>query len=339
MMDRIKDLRYQIMLALYMPILLYAFSTFDLSEESYAVQSVDPVVTGQQTVVLGQPFQAKAFLSVGREQGQQLSASGDLQAVGDTAFQMQTNELLSEGEDEKTVSYDGTFRFQQVDGEVSRIPVSGQFRVRRPEIVATSENAQSLYRRCLNRLRIRVPGLENRTLRLEYGGQSTEGQTIALSPGGKQSTVDVYLADSTQSDDVYLGQKQFSVISPPRPDINVRNAGRDIQNGDNLPKRRASLNFSFKPDEEFRSRFPQDARYRASRATVFLRQGLAASEKLGTFDLSSDGRLVLTRQLRNAEPGDQITVRLEGVVRINHAGAAIPLSLNEASRTYGFIVS
>ncbi len=36
----LKELRYNIMLALYFPILLYAFSTFDLSENVYAVEDL-----------------------------------------------------------------------------------------------------------------------------------------------------------------------------------------------------------------------------------------------------------------------------------------------------------
>ncbi|PSQ98783.1 MAG: hypothetical protein BRD48_05985 [Bacteroidetes bacterium QS_9_68_14] len=342
MTSRLKDMRYSVMLALYLPILLYAFSTYDLSDDTYAVQSVEPVVVGDRTVVLGQPFTARTFLSVGQSEGQRLQTQGGgVQAVGDSLLRMSTGGLLSEEEDQKTVSYSGQFRFRQVDGQMAQLPVQGRFQVRRPEIVATSEATQSLYRRCLNRIRIDVPGLEGRPLRLEYGSQSTAGRTIALSPSqSSSSTVRVFLADSASAgtENVFLGEKEFAVIDPPRPELKVRSGGREVASGDNIPRRRAVLNFEVEPDQEFRQRYPQDAQYSVGRATVFLRRGLTASERIGTFDLDG-GRLVLTRNLSDAEAGDRITVRLEGVVRINHAGQAIPVSFSEASRTFGFVLS
>lgn len=325
------------MLALYFPILAYAFSTFDLSEDTYAVQEVQPVVVGEQTVVLGQDFTARAFLAVGGSEGQQLQAEGDLVAQGDSMFQMATGGLLSEDENEAVVPYEGSFRFQQIGGAIAEMPVQGSFRVRRPEIVAASEATQSLYRRTLNEIRIEVPGLENRQLRLESGGRTIDGRSIALSPSGESATVRVFLPDSSR-DDIYLGSKEFTTIEPPRPELRVLNAGREIASGDNLPKRRALLEFEVVPDQEFQRRYPRDARYSVGRATVYLRKGLTASEEIGTFDLDGD-RLVLTRQLRDAQPGDRVLVRLEGVYRINHAGTAVPVDLSEASRTFGFTVS
>ncbi len=334
----LKDLRYNIMLALYFPILLYAFSTFDISENTFAVESLEPVVVGQQTVVLGQPFSARAFLAISEGQGQQLLGDSALVALGDSLFQMPTGALLAQDENEKEVAYSGLFRFQQLGGSVSEIPIAGSFRVRRPEIVATSEATQTLYRQCLNTLRIDVPGLEDRELRLSSGGAGVLGRTLALSPSGASARIDVYLVDEAAGD-VLLGSKGFSVVDPPRPEIVVRNAGREVRNGDNLPMRRAQLDFSLAADEEFSRRYPRDARYRIARATVYLRKGLAASQEIGTFDLEGGQTLVLTRVLRDAQPGDRLMIRLGGLIRINHAGRAVPVQLSEASRTFGFIIS
>lgn len=337
-MGSLKELRYRVMLALYFPILAYAFSTFDLSEDTYAVQEIQPVVMGEQTVVLGQDFSARAFLAVGGSEGQKLRADGDLQVLGDSLFRMSTSTLLGEDEDEAIVPYAGSFSFQQIGGATTEIPVAGSFRVRRPEIVAASEATQALYRSTLNEIRIEVPGLENKQLRLESGGRTVDGRSIALSPSGDASAIRVFLADSSSQSDVFLGSKQFSVIEPPRPELRVLNAGREISSGDNLPKRRALLEFEVVPDQEFRRRYPRDARYRVGRATVYLRKGMTASQEIGTFDLDGD-KLVLTRQLRDAQPGDRVLIRLEGVTRINHAGTPVNVDLSETSRTFGFTVS
>ena len=334
----IKDLRYNVMLALYFPILLYAFSTFDLSDETYVVNEIEPVVIGDQTVVLGQPFEAQAFLSVAAGEGQQLFGSDGLEALGDSLFQMSTATLLGEEEDEKEVPYAGTFRFPNVGGSLAELPVRGTFTVRRPEIIAASEATQSLYRQSLNQIRIDVPGLEDRALRIKVGDRVTEDRTVSLSPSGDNTSIEVFLAGEEGEDDVYLGRKSFTTIDPPRPEIRVFNAGREVRNGDNLPRARAMLQFRFDADEQFRSRFPRDARYAASRARVFLRRGLTASREVGTFNLDG-GQLVLTRALRDAQPGDRVLVQLEGVVRINHAGRAISVPLNQGTRSFGFTLS
>ena len=334
----LKELRYNIMLALYFPILLYAFSTFDISENTYAIGDLQPVVVGEEIVVLGQPFEGRAFLAVAGGQGQQLLGDSTLTAQGDSLFLMPTAALLADDEDEKEIAYTGRFQFGQLGGAVSEIPVSGSFRVRRPEIVATSEATQTLYRQCLNTIRIEVPGLEDRSLRLTSGGAGTVGRTMALSPSGDGAKIDVYLVDEADGD-IYLGSKRFVAIDPPRPEIRVRNAGREVRNGDNLPKRRAMLDFELAPDEEFRRRYPRDARYRVTRATVYLRKGLTASQEIGTFALDGGRTLVLTRVLRDAQPGDRLLIRLDGVVRINHAGRAVSVPFSEASRTFGFTIS
>lgn len=337
-MSELKDLRYHVMLALYFPILLYAFSTFDLSEETYVVEALAPVVVGEPTVVLGQPFEARAFLSVASGEGQQLSADGALEALGDSLFRMPTAALLAEGESEKEVPYSGRFRFQQIGGGVAEIPVAGSFRVRRPEIVAAAEATQALYRQSANVVRIEVPGLEGRPLRLRVGGRAVDGRSLTISPVADATTVEVFLAGEGGAEDVLLGRKSFTTIDPPRPEIRVLHNGRELRNGDNLPRAQALLQFQIEPDEQFRQRFPQDARYAAGRARVFLRQGLTASREVGTFPLEG-GRLVLTRALREARPGDRVTVQLEGVARINHAGQALPVPLGRGTTTFGFTLS
>ncbi|MDX1531863.1 MAG: GldM family protein, partial [Rhodothermales bacterium] len=336
-MSALKDLRYNVMLALYFPILLYAFSTFDLNEDVYVVEAVEPVVVGERTVVLGQPFEAQALLTVAAGEGQELASEGALEVVGDSLFRMPTAGLLADDEAEKEVPYRGRFRFPQIGGGVAELPVEGTFRVRRPEIVATSEATQALYRNSLNPIRIEVPGLEEAPLRLKTGGRTVDGRSISLSPAGDGATLEVFLAQE-EGDDVFLGRKSFTAIEPPRPEIRVLANGREVRNGDAIPRARAVIQFRIEADEEFRRRYPQDARYGAARARVFLRQGLTASRELGTFPVDG-GQVVLTRALREARPGDRVTVQLEGVVRINHAGRAFPVELGRGTRTFGFTLS
>ena len=335
-------MRYNVMLALYFPILLYAVTTFDLSDDTVAIDDDDlvPVVVGERTVLLGQPFEAKALLTLaGDAAGRTLSTEGEMVAVGDSMLRMSTGTVLGAEENEATVDYRGTFAFEQLSGAVVERPFSGTYKVRRPEIVAQAEGLAALYRQSANPIRIDVPGLEDRQLKLKVGSTITEGRTVTLAPSGDGSSVEVYLAAEDEGEeDIYLGKKSFAAIDPPRPEIRVFNAGREISSGDNIPRRRAQLEFRVESDEQFRQRYPRDARYGIGRASVSIRRGLTATEDLGTFPLSG-GTLTLTRQLSSARPGDRVIVKLLGVTRTNYAGQGIAVPLSEGSRTFGFTIS
>lgn len=345
---RIKELRYQVMLALYLPILLYSFSTFDLKEQSVAAEKVEPVlVGGQQTVVLGQEYTANAYLKAAQlAKGGEITLSTDDQKVtveGKENVIVPTAKLLSEGEDEKEVQYAVQMQYDQLEGTATRT-LEGSFTVRRPELVATSVATQSLYRRTRNQIRIDVPGLENRPLQLEASsGASVDGRQLTLSPTSNNVTVQAYLP-SGEGDRVYLGQKEFAVIDPPRPQIRVLNAqGEQIANGESLPRARPVLQFRVEADPEFAKSYPEDANYTVGSARVAIRKGLQASQEIGTFDLGENSSLrgALIRGLNEvqAQPKDRLIIQLQDVARINHAGQAIPVDLNDSSLSYSFILS
>jgi len=334
----IKQLRYQVMLALYLPILLYSFSTFDLDETTFAVKEVKPVIVGDQNIVLGQPYTARAYLTAASKVQLQ-SPDERMTVMGDTSLQMPTGNLLGEDENVKDINYTAIMQYEQVNKEMAQTEVRGSFTVRRPELVATSVATQSLYRQTLNQIRIDVPGLENQPLKLEANGNMQDGRQLSLSPAGQSVTVRAFLA-SNEEEDVFLGSKEFAVIDPPRPEIKVLDAtGNQLTSGDAFSKARPVLDFEIEPDREYESSYPQDARYQIRRARVSIRKGLAASQELGTFNLSNGSELRLVRELRDARPKDQILVQLQGVVRINHAGQAIPVQLSEASRSFSFVLS
>jgi hypothetical protein len=333
------------MLALYLPILLYAFSTFDLSDESVAAQEVSPVlVEGPETVVLGQNYDAQAYLTA-----TELADGGDIQLRTDNGsvqitdgsqLRVPSASLLGEDEDEATFGYDVTMEYSAIgDTSFTRV-LRDSFTVRRPELVATRATAQSLYRQTQNQIRIEVPGLENKPLRLETNGQSISGREIALSPSGGTVSVDAYLV-SPDGADTFLGTKEFATITPPPPEIEARDArGESLTSGGTIPRGRPIVQFEPIPDRQFERSFPQDASYQIRRARVSIKKGIRASEEIGTFSLE-DGRLNLARPLQqiDARAEDQIIIQLQDVVRINHAGEAIPVDLSDASVSYSFTLS
>jgi len=332
------------MLALYLPILLYAFSTFDLSDESVAAQEVSPVlVEGPETVVLGQDYDARAYLTA-----TELAEGGEIQLRTDDSsvqitdgsqLRVPSASLLNEGEDETTVGYDVTMEYSAIGDTSFTQVLRDSFTVRRPEIVATRATAQSLYRRTQNQIRIEVPGLENKPLRLEANGESVSGREISLSPSGGTVSVDAYLVGD--GSDTFLGTKEFATIRPPVPSIEVRDArGESLTSGGTIPRGRPIIQFEAIPDREFERSFPQDASYQIRRARVSIKKGIRASEAIGTFPLE-DGRLNLARPLQqiDARAEDQVIIELQDVVRINHAGEAIPVDLSDASVSYSLTLS
>ncbi len=343
----IKQLRYRVMLALYLPILLYSFSTFDLEEQSVAAEKVEPIlVGGQETVVLGQDYSANAYLKASQlAKGGEITLSTSDQKVtveGNENIQIATAELLAEGENEKEVDYSVTMEYSQLKG-TARQELTGSFTVRRPELVATSVATKSLYRQTQNQIRIDVPGLEGRPLELESSsGSRVEGRQLTLSPSSNNVTVRAYLP--TDGESVYLGEKEFAVIDPPRPELRVLDRqGEQLANGDNISRARPELQFQVEPDAEFAKSYPRDANYRVRRAKVSIRKGLQASEEIGTFELGQNS--TLSRELIRAfgevgaQAKDRLIIQLQDVVRVNHAGQAIPVNLNESSLSYSFILS
>lgn len=337
------------MLALYLPILLYSFSTFDLKEKSVAAKAVEPVlVGGQETVVLGQEYNANAYLKASKlAKGGKITLSTDDKKVtveGNENIRIATAELLAEGEDQKKIDYSVIMKYDQLKGTASQ-ELTGTFTVRRPELVATSVATKSLYRRTKNQIRIDVPGLENRPLQLRSSaGATVDGRQLTLSPSSNNVKVKAYLPSSGEGDPVFLGSKDFAVIDPPRPSLQVLDAkGKKLANGDPLPRARPVMQFKVEPDAEFAKSYPQDANYSVRKAKVSIRKGLKASQEIGTFDLGSDatlkGQLIRGLNKARAQPKDRLIIQLQDVVRINHAGEAIPVELGDASLSYSFILS
>ena len=333
------------MLALYLPILLYAFSTFDLSDESVAAQEVSPVlVEGPETIVLGQDYDAQAYLTATElaDGGdiQLRTNNGSVQITDGSQLRVPSASLLGEDEDEATFGYDVTMEYSAIgDTSFTRV-LQDSFTVRRPELVATRATAQSLYRQTQNQIRIEVPGLENKPLRLETNGRSVTGREIALSPSGGTVSVDAYLV-GTDGSDTFLGTKEFTTITPPAPEIEARDArGEALTSGGTIPRGRPIVQFEALPDRQFERSFPQDASYQIRRARVSIKKGIRASETIGTFSLEN-GRLNLARPLQqiDARAEDQIIIQLQEVVRVNHAGEAIPVDLSDASVSYSFTLS
>ncbi len=341
---RVKTLRYQIMLALYLPILLYAMSTFDIEEDTAYFRSIESIVVGQDNMVLGQTHQAGAYLAAAPTE-YEIESLDELLRVEEiededgrtrSVLRMDTGNLLEEGQNERDVTYQALLTYTTVDGEQATEEIEGGFTVRRPEVIGQTVAADAIYRQVRNEVRIQVPGLEGERLRLEAAGQSAEGTTLQLSPSsGESIEVMAYLIQE-DGDDVPLGSQEFGIIDPPNPSLNLADQdGQRIDAGDRIGTS-ATVTFNVEPDAEFASRYSADANYEVGEVEVLYQDGIGFS-RLGTFQPDANGQLNLRNELQQQgalSGGVNLAFRVNSVNRINHAGTRIPVPIEQMTSSF-----
>ena len=196
-----------------------------------------------------------------------------------------------------------------------------------------------LYRHTRNDLTVTVPLISTDSLVLTDGNTTVSGPNIILVPDGDSVSLSAraLMPDGSQ---MRLRTRTRPVFDPPPPFIEVlSSSGRNLVSGDAVSKARPVLDFIVTPNREYARAYPSDARYRIQRARVSVRTGTATAVTMGTFNLSGGSSLKLVRQLRSATPGDQLLIELEGIIRINTNGAAIPIALPESMRSFAFVLS
>jgi len=350
--QEIQDLRYKVMLALYLPILLYAFSTFDAGEEVVGAE-VQPVLIGeQQSLLAGQEYRAKAYLKAIKLKTQKGEGKADItlktddqrvQVQSDSSLRIPTGNLLGPEEDQKEVTYSIDMSWKTLEGDNKTRTRTGTFTVRRPELVTETVTQSTLYRRTRNQVRVRVPGLDgDRPMRLETStGQSVQGQQMTLAPSRDNVTLTAFLVNE-EGEDFRVDDVEYSVIDPPKPQLEVQDVNGETLTGDTgLPLARPVLNFQINPNDQFAERYPDDANYQVKQVEVRLRQGLRADQPVGegTYTLGPDSELTQlgpALSQMGASAGDQLLVTVQEVVRINYNGVEIPIELNESSRSFTF---
>lgn len=196
-----------------------------------------------------------------------------------------------------------------------------------------------LYRQSRNEVTVTIPLVPTDSLLLTDGRPTVPGPTIAIVPEGDSVSLSA-LRLNPDGSQTRLRTRMLPILTPPRPQLKVLDStGQEIMSGDSVSLARPVIEFSLDPDRDFAQTHPSDARYQIQQARVSIRKGLSASESLGTFSLGNGGTLNLNRQLRSTAPGDLLLVELQGVIRVNADGIAIPVSLSQSSRSFAFVLS
>ena len=300
-------------------------------------------------VPAGLQFQTRLIVAMSSSQLQpRFSGSGNIEQDGATATMTvnASGNVIPKGKAEGTQSYSATIQVPKATGGYEPLEVNGQFTVRRPEIVVTSEAIQILYQNCGNDVRIDVPALGdqyNPKVTLKGGGEILQSprdkKVFRLVPTGRSAVVVVNTLTNGQN--INIGEVAYKVIQPPKPSIDVFVGGRPYDGAGFVPKRGA-IGIKITPNKDFRAALPQDARYAVSGATVLAQLSLGPPKVVNRVGAQANAvkgfTVPLGREVGQARAGTTVFVRVEDVYRVNYAGRRVKEPFSELERTIKFNV-
>ena len=282
-------MRLNIMTALYLPILLYSMSTFDLDSDSLVLDSnnhTPHVVADNQSVAVGEAYEASIMFTL-KGGGTANKENSDALFVPEIELDysktpnaltwdpeaqelvMDTDQLFAQEAPDiftKEVSFAGTIKGKTAkDIKQDKLPsytesISGTFTVFKPTIQVQSNAVPKLYANSRNELSFTVPGVPTTELSLKekFSDIETQQNNIQISPSGDTAAIAVYRANSTNP----LGEKGFKVVKPPIPQIGLRVPN---QNSFLSPSEAISINNEYelviKADRVFFDEYSDDAQY------------------------------------------------------------------------------
>ncbi len=205
-------------------------------------------------------------------------------------------------------TWQGSITIKNSAGKDTTLTVKQEYTVVSPVIEIESGTINSLYLKCGNDLKVKVPALG-----VEYKPSFTaSGGSVQNGSGGKGSIIIVPNSASVtlnvSSGGNRIGSKKFKVKMVPKPTVKAR--GLNMKQGGACPR---SLTLNAIADPSFKDQLPKDARYRVSGFTVTLARGRRV---IGT--VNSNGQTANTSSLgAKAREGDRLVIEVKGVQRMN----------------------
>lgn len=310
-------MRLNIMTALYLPILGYAMSTFDVNPDALVVKSDNLqayAISQQNTVPVGDTFQASIMYEL-RPTEEQQDAISDIKGEGGESAEKESGVkmfepevIIDEGsspdgmyydtvekrivfntsnidfapnENQKTINYKATVNALTLGGEGFIKEVENSFTVFRPVVRVQSNAAPQLLSNCRNSLNFDVTGVDanNIVLSDRASGRTVNGSSITWSPPGDTTVISVSYKkpDGSLANIDNLG---FRISRPPAPIVGLRmNDNREFMTIQDQGDWYAELFLVVQPDENFAKDYPDDANYEVGELFVRTTQiGLAPQE-------------------------------------------------------------
>lgn len=262
------------------------------------------------TVAAGTKYKAKMFISATSTSltPKMSSTSGGVRVDGEGVGTLEFTASGGTVEGAKK-TWQGSITIRNAAGEDTTLTVKQEYTVVSPVIEVESGTVNSLYLKCGNDLKVKVPALG-----VEYNPSfSASGGTVMNGSGGKGSIIIVpnsaSVTLSVSSGGNPIGTKKFGVKMIPKPTINAR--GLNLKQGGACPR---SITMDAIPDASFKDQLPKDARYRVSSFTVTLARG----RRVVGSPVTANGPTVDIGSLgQQAKEGDRLVIEVKGVQRMN----------------------
>ena len=361
-------LRLNIMTALYLPILLYAMSTFDLDEDALVLNSdnLKPhVVSTNSLLALGDSYNASLMFTLqndGRTDDQpdifqpeikidyDKSPNGLTWNANKKALEIDTDNLFDDIDPDsltKTFTFSGTILGKTANDIKNDAPpsyiedFSGSFTVFRPVIQVQSNAEPKLFANCLNSLSFNVTGVNDAELFVteKFTGDRYEGNSISFSPSSDTSAIQIF-RELSSGEESLIGEKGFKVVKPPNPAVFIRKAN---SNDGLRPGERIGLFETYEvviqANNSFVNEYPRDARYTLDNVTIEInRRGLAPEIAEFTLDeLEYDNRNEAIGEFiykfsildKISNPdGTGVSIFIDNLARINYEGNRFEIDQN-----------
>jgi gliding motility-associated protein GldM len=303
----------------------------------FKIDSLIAVIAPESEIVIaGMQYKTKLYVTVASTQMVPNFGPGvraiDNGRAGEMTIPANGN-VIPSGQQEGTQSFSTTISVPKADGSTQVIPVRGSFRVRKPEVVITSDQVQILYSQCANLLNVDVPALGN----LYNPVIQARGGTAEVSPQNKKKVrvvpsggpFELIVKQNTNGNILELDRIRYRVIPPPRPTLQFASGGQMLQSGNNIrPGSRVAIRAV--PDASFAQALPNDARYSLGSCQVMLKRGLGSPQVLTTRQINGQqGEIQLAGVLSDARAGEQVILKLDRVARINFQNRPVPEQFDE----------
>lgn len=285
-------LRLNFMTAIYLPILLYAMSTYELEQGTLTIseRNLDAVaVPVERSVFSGDQFEAQILYEPRPPVSVQTMSDAGKGGVESLVqpeiileeapeglyydsesrrFTFNTeNVFVGQPEDvtELELSFSGIARLQSVvEDEFFDKRFEQTFRVRRPTVQVVSNAPQRLVQQSRNDLTFLIPGVPDGDVVLHESStnQTVTGNRLTWTPQGDTTAITVFRRNAA-GERVRLDSRGFSVVPPPPPSLNIRrtDGSGPLGTNDIINPFTDELEIFVAPDRQFYDDFPDDSQY------------------------------------------------------------------------------
>lgn len=298
-----------------------------------------------QVVTAGMKYETKLLVGVSSSsiRPEFLGSGISMDPSGNTATMTMTanGNVIPDNAQEGIQRYTAMIKVPKADGTFEEMPITGEFKVRKPEVQVRSKELQLLYKDCGNNLIVDVPSLGdlyNPDFSRSTGGKIIKNPSsrkdITVVPSSRQFKLSVYT--KTNGQNIKLDNLTYSVVKPPKPRIILQNASGTEYNGMSDLNRKQTVTVKLIPDADFRGALKKDARYVASTVTLKYKPGLGAARTIKSYsgkDIQKGIKVNLNQgALRQAPPGTKIFIEVEDVSRVNFQNKKIDEAMPRVTR-------